>query len=1028
MKSKRYLTHRALPKRNALVVALALGMGISGMAYGQATSGAIFGTAPAGDTVVVTSSSGATRTVSVDANGRYTANNLPVGTYTVSVQKGGEVVSSRSNVTIRVGAGIEVDFGNAGATELGTVMVSANALPSIDVSTATSGITVTAAQLQKLPLGHSANAIALLAPGVIPSSGYFGNGITVNGSGATENAYYVNGYNTTQIYNYTGPGYELPYGSIAQQQIITGGYGAKYGRADGGVISQVGKRGTNEWHFGGLVTWEPRALAASPDNLFYPNVKLIGNEKFTSDLVKPGDLRSYRSKDKGWETEYDAYVGGPLVKDKLFLFVSAAQTLSKDRNVLGGKLATRDEYNKTRDFRWYGKIDWNINDSNILEYTKLKQNEKAGYGPQYVWDPATLTDGEFVANTSYTDYRLDTDIFHYTSYLSDAATLSIIYGDTDVHNPTLVGTPSDAPRIAGASAQNPAYLNGGPPRVGPQSNGTINSPQANVHSRGLRVDFTYRIGDHSLMAGIDNMWFTAAEQGRKYSGPGYIWAYGSVSDPTQPINDTLGVGAPGETYIVQQVIFNSVTAMSATQKAWYIQDNWQVTPNLQLMLGLRNDDFTNSNINGDAFVVQKDQWEPRVGFTWDVYGDSSFKVYGTAGRYYLALPQATGERAASGSVFKYRYYTYTGIDANGIPQGLQLVPTTGDPAGDGYVSANNEVGIAPDPQTVTATNLKPQYQDEFILGFDKKLGSDWVYGAKLTYRTLGTVIDDECDPARVKTKLESMGYDSSKYLWGTPGCRIFNPNLTSNIKVNSLDGTTSVIVPMSRADWGDGGNQTFPDVQRDYYGLDLYLEHPFDGTWYGRVSYTFARSWGDAEGQVRSDIGQTDVSVTEDWDYWQLMSASRGYLANMRRHQLKAYGAWQLTPELMVSGNVFIRSGMPESCLGFFGPTPEDGTTRNPGGGYGSDYHWCEGEPSPPGGDFNPWTYELDLGVQYRPSFADHKLALRLDVFNVLDNQEVLQTEPHRFARGTRTVNNNFHSGIFYQPPRTVRLSVSYDY
>ncbi len=64
-----------------------------------------------------------------------------------------------------------------------------------------------------------------------------------------------------------------------------------------------------------------------------------------------------------------------------------------------------------------------------------------------------------------------------------------------------------------------------------------------------------------------------------------------------------------------------------------------------------------------------------MGFSWDVFGDSSLKVYGNAGRYYLALPQATGERAASGSDY-YRHSTSPtrGIDSNGVPTGLAPVP------------------------------------------------------------------------------------------------------------------------------------------------------------------------------------------------------------------------------------------------------------------------------------------------------------------------------------------------------------------
>ena len=52
---------------------------------------------------------------------------------------------------------------------------------------------------------------------------------------------------------------------------------------------------------------------------------------------------------------------------------------------------------------------------------------------------------------------------------------------------------------------------------------------------------------------------------------------------------------------------------------------------------------------GQDFVVEKNQWEPRLGFSWDVNGDSSLKIYGNAGRYYLALPQSVGERAATQS-------------------------------------------------------------------------------------------------------------------------------------------------------------------------------------------------------------------------------------------------------------------------------------------------------------------------------------------------------------------------------------------
>src|SRR5699024_5622915 len=120
----------------------------SGLAFGQATTGAIFGDAPQaqGETVMVQSSSGLTREVPV-TNGRFSIGDLPVGTYTVTLRRNGEVVNTRNNVTISVGRGRQVSFaggGAANAQELSGIQVSANALPAIDVSTPAQSLTLTA--------------------------------------------------------------------------------------------------------------------------------------------------------------------------------------------------------------------------------------------------------------------------------------------------------------------------------------------------------------------------------------------------------------------------------------------------------------------------------------------------------------------------------------------------------------------------------------------------------------------------------------------------------------------------------------------------------------------------------------------------------------------------------------------------------------------------------------------------------------------------------------------------------------------
>jgi hypothetical protein len=1007
------------PKWRHTALAVALSMSLGGVAMAQSTTGSIFGQAPAaaGETVSATNTSGLTREVAVDSSGRFQISNVPVGVYTVSLKKDGAVVDSRK-VSLAPGAGTTVTF-SAETTSLSAVTVSANALPAIDVSSVSSSTVITAADLRKLPISRNAESIALLAPGTVKGSGFFGNAVAFGGSSVSENAYYVNGYNTGEPYKNLG-GFALPYGAIDQQETLTGGYSAKYGRSDGGVINQIGKRGTNEWHFGAQVVWQPRFLEGTPVNNRYGNPAIPGDvvnpnspDGYThyqlEDPSKPGTLNQYRNDNKQWETTYSAYVGGPLIQDKLFMFLAAETTKDQINNVESAA-NQKVQYLRDKNTKFYGKLDWNITDSNVLELTALKQNQSNGAGKTYEFDNSTLKSGAFSNNNDVTKDNAQFYLGHFTSYITDAATLSILYGKAHFQDPVVYGNTSPLPFISRPYNQNPAYL---PPGTGPngivnaQGNTTWTSPKASNSTHGLRVDFDYKLGDHDLAVGIDNMSYGAKNQGPDNQNPfnpavNYYWRY----FPTYVQKRTVGWA----------------TSMTMTQKAYYLQDDWQVSSNVLLNIGVRNDHFTNFNDVGKAFVDEKNQWEPRIGASWDVNGDSSFKIYGNVGRYYLALPDNAAERAANRSTYLTQRFSYTGIDANGVPTGLTaLGPAT---------SPDGEFGLPKDAQQVTARNLKPEYVDEFIAGFDKKLNDSWTYGAKAMWRDLKTAIDDECQPGQIATKMTSMGLDPGLYgdsLYGASYCRLINPGLTNTMLVKSDDGSSSVLVPMTQKDWG-----YINGVRRKIGSLNLYLEHPFDGKWMGRIDYTFSRGFGNTEGQVRSDFGQGDVSKTEDWDSWQLMDGQDGDLANVRKHQIRFRGAYQITPEWLVSGTLLAQSGTPKECLGYYGTDGVGDPTGYNNGGSGN-YHWCHGMRMPPGSaGHTPWTEQVNLGVHYAPAFADHKLGFNLDVINALNQQRPIQTDAAGESAydGVNTVfvNNSYGDGIYWQPPRTVRLSVQYDY
>lgn len=1008
-------------KRSALTVAL--GLCFAGAVHAQSTTGTVYGNAAPGETITLVSETGFARTVAVDSAGRYSAGNLPVGSYTVTAKKGDQVVGTKQ-VLVKVSSGTEASFAGAQAAstnELGTITVTA-AGAGIDVTQVDSRTVITAKDLAVLPVAHSAEAIALLAPGTVKGSSYFGNTVSFGGAGVTENAYYINGFNVSDpLANIGGLG--LPYGSIAQQETYTGGYSAMYGRSDGGVISQVGKRGTNDWHFGGQVTWRPKSLASAPKNIYYPNAmnfpagtntgdpaSAIGTTNLAGTPVaawhydnpgNPGSLYRNTKKDKLWNTTYNAYVGGPLVPNKLFFFLSAEK--SKDSYVSTGTntLGTSRSYIDSPSTKIYGKIDWNINDSNIFELTGIKENDHS-QGSRYAVGGGTATygtDGAYLGNATPTKQDTRVYIAKYTNYLTDNLNFSVTYGKDVVHNPTMTAVNSPLPFIANTQYIPAAYIPAGGLSL-PQASRNGGTPDARLQSTAVRFDVEYKVGSHQIHGGIDNVTNTAVGQGAATSGPGYFWSYRSNGKN------------------VRQYFFNTQASMSVVQKAMYLEDNWQITDRFLLKAGIRSDDFNNKNSIGQSYVHEKHQIAPRIGFAWDLKGDSTMKVFGNVGRYYLALPNEVAIRGASPSTYYYQNYTYTGVDANGQPTGLTYKP---NPAtANGGFSGNNEFGQVPDPAGIAAKSLKPQYQDEGILGFDWQFSKKWTAGAKVTYRKLGTVIDDWCDTGRVAAALPGGGAD-----YTVPGCYIINPgrNNTFHVKNNVTGQYTDVVLSNSQLGF-DKSNAAKPI--RKYEALDLYLEHPFDGKWQARVDYTLARNPGNTEGQVRSDIGQTDVSKTEDWDYGGLMVNSYGYMANDRRHSLRARGMYQFAPEWLVTGKLLVQSGVPKNCLGYFyGDTDPIG--------YGSAYHTCFNQASPPGKVHGPWTKQLDLGLVYRPKYFNKKLTAALDVFNVTNERKGLQFDPtletsSASGSGDGTVRAAYGMPLFFQNPRYVQLSVSYDY
>ena len=188
----------------------------------------------------------------------------------------------------------------------------------------------------------------------------------------------------------------------------------------------------------------------------------------------------------------------------------------------------------------------------------------------------------------------------------------------------------------------------------------------------------------------------------------------------------------------------------------------------------------------------------------------------------------------------------------------------------------------------------------------------------------------------------------------------------------------------------------------------------------------------NTEGGVKSDIGQADTSVTQDFDYKKLMVDAYGYLPNDRRHSLKVFGNYQISDEWSAGGNLLVQSGRPINCLGVL--YPYHGGIHP----YGSSFFRCgttvaggvtgPSEPVPRGTAGRlPWTNSLDLNVSYRPKWATG-LWFKIDVFNVFNNQKVTSLSEVAEDGTTGVPLNTYLLPRTFQSPRTVRLMVQFSF
>ncbi|PAJ76366.1 TonB-dependent receptor [Pseudoalteromonas sp. NBT06-2] len=887
---------------------------------------------------------GITRKVTVEQDGSYVLRKLPVGHWTMSIEKDGYQLIQEQDVHVKIGSnfiynGLLIQSG----TDIERIAVSGSKISRVNTSSSTSGITVTSDELAYLPVDNGFENIALLSPGAGANSEF--DAASIGGASSAENGYYLNGLNVTSIRRGIGS-IDLPFEAIAQTEIKNGGVEPEFGGAMGGIVNTISKSGSNEFEFGMQLRTDPDVTRSQHNNL----------------MLSDGTIAGYGASEDDKETYNEAriWVSGALIDDKLFAY---ALFSPQRNNYENAKTTTLNDGREDSD-QWFAKLDYYINDNHSIELTGINF-ENNGSGKSYTYESLASTQGEYKG-----DYKEKSggQVYgvKYTGLLTDDISIDVIAGRTkeNDYNSATSSLPSVNDERSGSSVTLSDHTSS------TITDGTYIRDQ-------FRVDLNWDLEDHSLKFGLDsydiNVNYAETQNGAGDAKGWWTIATAGEADRSGQMSS--------EDY-VEQRIRTTFTDSKVSSMALYAQDSWQVNDELVLNLGVRVSNISNTVSDGRKYVDIKNQIAPRLQAIYDVSGDGTAKVFATFGRYFQPVSANMNIKQGATQRETLDYYELGEVDANGTPILLaDGSPSRGGALRDTFV---RQAGID-DPNLIVSDNLDSMYSDEFTLGYQQEVfNGDMTLGVRATYRELKRSVEDTDVGPVLRKWFEENGVTDEVGQWGY--YVLLNPGADLNMIYDfDQDGTAENInISASELD--------LPTPKRKYGSLEFTLDGSVTEDLTINSSYTWSHSWGNTEGLVKTDNGQADPGWTTSYDYGDLMDHSSGDLPNDRRHSFKVSGSYRITDDLSLGFASRINSGTPVSKLSWH---PFDQGRCTEGNIWDScisyyyddaSFYDADGNPAPRGSaGRTPWTKEIDLSLLYQTEIFDGNLSLKASIYNLFN-------------------------------------------
>lgn len=623
-----------------------------------------------------------------DITGLYHLPLLPPGNYTVDFTLTGFAPKKSTSIPVSLGKETTVDAALSPAmTE--TITVGSFA-PPIDTSSNTLGTNLNATQIETLPTGRNYSSVVQVTPGVssdaIQSDDKQTPTITVYGSSGAENAFYVDGVNTTNA-EYGFQGKELNFEFIDAVEVKTGGYEAEYGRATGGIINVVTKSGSNELHgdvFG-----------------YYDSDSVQANSKSVAGTTPAG----FTKKDYGID------VGGYIIKDKLWFFGAYDQVRNTQSNILpegpnaGNSVASQSHRNLGS-----AKLTYSLTPSHTFIGTLL-QDPRADTGAindanhTLIGDPATYLGRQDFGGR---DYAIRYDGIVGSKWLFSAQ-------DARHKEKNSVGPATAAgDAIEYIDARNNFFQTGG--------FGLIQ--QKSFDRKFYGGSATRYAGAHQLKGGIE-LEDETANVIKRMSGGQQVDIFANPNNAAKPIYSHFYWTTPDAT-----VANAPISALNASPQhkntTVYLQDRWTLK-DFTLNAGIRWDRQRIIDASGVTQIDLKKDYAPRLGLVWDPSGSNKAKVFGSYGRYYEQIPMDLVIRS-----FSYERQ----------PRIINYSPTSTVPDKNAEKDADTTSAILGGFTEPSDPNLKNQYLTEYIIGGEHEVMPNISVGIKGIYRSYGRVIED----------------------------------------------------------------------------------------------------------------------------------------------------------------------------------------------------------------------------------------------------------------------------------------------